>query len=140
MPIKCDLSKVMDGIQSDLDTILDAAQLAMRRAAKEVVRNAKLLNTYQDQTKNLRSSIGCVVYDDGQMVEEFFSGTGNGTSTGRKLARDVASKYDGQLVAVIVAGMHYAVYVESKGFDVISGPMLNFTEIFERNFKAALGK
>lgn len=65
-----------------------------------------------------------------------------GVETGRSLAHEVAKKYktDG-FVSVIVAGMHYALYVEAMGYDVLTSSTLDFekslkqyTEIVKRGY------
>ena len=38
-------------------------------------------------------------------------------------------------VCVVVAGEHYARYVENKGFDVVTGSFLQFGDILEESLK-----
>lgn len=82
---------------------------------------------FGDVTGNLRSSIGYVVYRNGSPVKIDFKlksgpqGSGSvGYSAGQSLASEVAAKYPKGYVLVVVAGMNYAVYVESKGRDVLT--------------------
>jgi hypothetical protein len=72
---------------------------------------------YTDRTGNLRSSIGYFVLDNGRVVFENLSGTPVGAAMARE-AMYSADKSGLQLVGV--AGMDYASYVESKGFNVIT--------------------
>lgn len=144
MPIKCttNLNDLFDKLDKNIGEMLDKAVDAMTLACLNTVAAARQLNTYTDRTGNLRSSIGYVVYKDGVEASSNFEAHGvsesgsTGVSEGEQLARDVASKYGNQVVAVLVAGMSYAVYVESKGFDVISGPWLEFRDLFEQYYKA----
>ena len=77
---------------------------------------------FYDLTGNLRSSIGFEVQKDKKTIEKNFAKTKNGSegySKGMQKAKEIANKYNGW-VLTIVAGMDYAVLVESKGYDVIS--------------------
>ena len=78
--------------------------------------------SYLDQTGNLRSSIGYMVFKEGVAIHEIFEQVKGGTE-GVKTAQAVARKIGGSskgLTLVVVAGMNYAVYVEAKGFDVLA--------------------
>lgn len=80
---------------------------------------------YDDQTGNLRSSIGFRLYKDGVKVKD---GGFKNVSGGNAIqeAKSALDKYglayeipmQGWTI-VIVAGMSYATYVESKGFNVL---------------------
>lgn len=83
---------------------------------------------YIDWTANLRSSIGYVVLDDGQVIAESdFSplsgerGTSGvtGAKEGKEFIEKLARENGNGLVLIIVAGMPYAAYVEAKGYDVL---------------------
>ena len=114
-------------------------------ACLEVVEQAKSLDTYQDQTNQLRSSIGYQIYNQGVLVTDYFqpggkgdgSGAGQGVARGKTVAAEAARQYPDDVVGVIVAGAHYALYVESKGYDVISGPASQLTEITSKYLRLA---
>ena len=72
---------------------------------------------YHDRTSNLRSSIGYFVLDNGQIIGQDVTGTGTGRAMARKALEGV-TKGGYQLVGV--AGMEYASYVESMGYNVIT--------------------
>ncbi len=117
---------------------------AMAKTCLEVTAMAKELNTYKDQTNNLRSSIGYVIYDHGEKVAEYFekSGLGKGSGAagiarGKAVANEAAKTYPKETVGVLVAGEYYALFVESKGYDVLTGPSLKLQSIFEKNLKIA---
>lgn len=76
-------------------------------------------NGFYDITANLRSSIGFVILDSKKTIEQSFEGEQEGVNKGLEQALTVANSYNG-LVLVISAGMEYAVYVEARGYDVIS--------------------
>lgn len=96
------------------------------RIGEEAVKLAKLIppeRGFRDQTGNLRSSIGYVVVKDGKPVNVSFGavkGGHAGVNEGQRLALQVGSGYAEGYALVVVAGMNYAVHVESKGRDVLT--------------------
>jgi len=81
---------------------------------------------YQDDTGNLRSSTGFIVFRDGKPIHEDFkpsaagSDKATGLAVGRQQAREEMAGSTGWGI-VLVAGMNYAGWVENKGYDVITG-------------------
>ena len=78
---------------------------------------------FHDQSGNLRSSIGYMVFKDGVPVHESFDqviGGIEGVKRGQDLAKKTGAEHNQGLVLVVTAGMNYALYVESKGRDVIA--------------------
>jgi hypothetical protein len=73
---------------------------------------------YLDQTGNLRSSIGYFIAKDGVIIK------GQGTSESRSFASSIIRQYNSGFSLIVVAGMEYAVYVEAKGYNVISSSEL----------------
>ena len=69
-------------------------------------------------TGNLRSSIGYFVLKDGDVISQKFQDNPAGKEAAEKLLDEIPNKTGLQLI--VVAGMNYASYVESKGFDVIT--------------------
>lgn len=77
---------------------------------------------FEDQTGNLRSSIGYAVFVDGVAVHSFYEevkGGAIGARTGQELAVKVGERTKG-VCLVVTAGMNYALHVESRGRDVIA--------------------
>lgn len=74
-------------------------------------------DSWFDQTGNLRSSIGYIVADHGRkQIVSAFAQVKNGvegTSVGRRLVEELASKYTNTYALIVVAGMDYADYVEA---------------------------
>lgn len=111
-------------------------ELAKRRQA--VVRNLRYLGercineardsgSYSDRTGNLRASIGYVVMSDGKPLGTpvIAGGSPEGEAQSRKTLEQVASETTEQgLVLIVVAGMHYAKYVESRGYNVLTSAQL----------------
>ncbi len=130
--------KVNDLLKNAKERIkaLDTALLdQLKQVGEQFVADARSTNTYTDRTRNLRGSIGYVIYKSGRKVFGDFTGTAEGRATGLALAKDVAEKSRGY-VLVVVAGMNYAAAVESKGFDVLTGS----SQVAEQNLKKALKK
>lgn len=90
----------------------------LRYVGEQCVKNARDNGTYQDQTGNLRSSIGYAIVEDGRVItdgleaqyQQFKDGK-QGLDESKKFLLEVGKRFSG-LALVIVAGMNYAVYVE----------------------------
>ena len=77
---------------------------------------------FEDQTGNLRSSIGYAVFVDGVAVHSFYeevTGGTEGANAGQRLSEKIGEGSSG-VCLVVTAGMNYATYVESRGRDVIA--------------------
>lgn len=98
--------------------VLDYLAILKRVGRKTVtsIRTGDASN-WNDQTGNLRNSIGFIIISDGTVVEENFTDTvstgTSGVAAGRKYAQELAAKYPKGYVLIIVAGMEYAAYVEA---------------------------
>ena len=92
---------------------------------------------YIDWTNNLRSSIGYILYYNGIEHKKLFMGTQEGMKAGEEAARKVASGNPNGIFACIVAGMNYALFVESKGYNVISDQAMTVKDKFEDYLKEA---
>ena len=113
-----DVKEVFDTFVEDVDVQL--IQL-YAYVGEEFVNQARNTRTYIDRTGNLRSSIGYIVALDGEVKIENLEGTEEGKARERELAQQVLSDDSAGIVLIGVAGMQYASYVESTGYDVISG-------------------
>ena len=96
---------------------------ALSEAGEVALIYARSLDTYKDQTNNLRNSIGYVIIHNGQIVSTLFDGKdGEGKTKGQAYAKKLASEFSSKgWVLIVVAGMDYAAAVEAKGYDVLSG-------------------
>ena len=77
---------------------------------------------FEDQTGNLRSSIGYAVFVDGVAIHSFYNevnGGAIGARAGQELSAKIGERTNG-VCLVVTAGMNYALYVESRGRDVIA--------------------
>lgn len=131
-----DLGKLKDDTQKQADELHKKILASFMRAGENFLTQSRQqvqshsLGTYQDQTTNLRNSIGYYVFYNGEMIA---GKSGNSLeSVSDVLEIVVPSGY--QLIAI--AGMNYASYVEAKGYNVISrqaetmvANLTNFLEI-----------
>ena len=129
MPIK------MTTTNAEIEKYLQG-ELAKRRQA--IIRNLRYLGemcineardsgSYSDRTGNLRASIGYVVVSDGKHIGApvLAGGSPEGEAQSRKTIEQEASETTEQgLVLIVVAGMHYAKYVESRGYNVLTSAQL----------------
>lgn len=140
---KFNIDDIFNNIANQVNAIAEGVIEAMEKTCLEITNKAKQLDTYKDQTNNLRSSIGYIVYNNGEKIAEHFTqdgagagGTGTtGIEKGKKVAAEAAKEFPADLVGVIVAGEDYALYVESKGYDVLTGPCLEAYSILQKNLK-----
>lgn len=112
------------------DTLLDL----IKQTAEQFISDARSTQTYQDRTRNLRGSIGYVIVKDGEEIFGNFEGVAEGTSQAKLLTSEVKSEHPRGYVLIVVAGMNYAVYVESKGFDVLTGSSQLAEQDLQRSF------
>lgn len=129
MPVK------MTTTNAEIEKYLQG-ELAKRRQA--VIRNLRYLGemcineardsgSYSDRTHNLRASIGYVIMCDGKPLGApvISGGTPEGEAKSRQTLEQVSSETTEQeLVLIVVAGMHYAKYVEAKGKNVLTSAQL----------------
>lgn len=108
-------------IDSFVEKIVNFYVEAYDNAGMAIVNHAKQNGSYQDRTKDLRNSVGYVVAVDGLIVR---SGgfVGEGGKVGLAVAKELISKVD--IALVVVAGKHYARFVEAKNFNVLTSSEL----------------
>jgi len=73
-------------------------------------------------TYDLRSSMGCAMIVNGKITETYFpfTKTSEGKQQGMSLLETVAGEIDEEIALALVAGEFYSVFVESKGYDVLT--------------------
>lgn len=124
--------------QIEIETIKHLSKVLERGV--ELVRN-KITNgkAYDDHTGNLRSSTGFIIYKDGKIVHKSFKespvGTdrATGVKEGLKVALDELRASTGWGV-ILVSGMEYSSWVESKGYDVLRGAYINIDSALKQAF------
>lgn len=97
------------------------------------IRDRSAIDSWIDQTGNLRSSIGYAVYEYGKtLIQSAFEKVkdgSQGSNCGRKAIEELADKYSQTYALVVVAGMSYAEYVEAKN----SKDVLASTELWAKS-------
>ena len=106
-----------------------AVEAVMQYIGEECVRIAREKGTYNDITGNLRNSVGYVLVRNGDIICRNFeervaskvasAENGKGMLYGQALAEELAGKFSKGYALIVVAGMHYAHYVESLNKDVL---------------------
>lgn len=123
------MPEVNNYINSVLDAKIQNIIRVMKVAGEDAVNEARSYakqNDWQDVTGNLRSSIGYVITLNGSIVGQDFEkvqGPQPATKDGKKIGYDLAidiAKALPEIALVIVAGMNYAVTVESRGRNVLT--------------------
>lgn len=110
----------------------------LQEAGEYFVKLARESGTFKDQTGNLRSSIGYVIVKNGTLLTKNFAKHTksqiktpiDGDKVAEKIAINIASQIKG-FALIGLAGMNYSVFVEAKGYEVISGSALQ-TEMWLR--------
>lgn len=88
---------------------------------EETVNIVKTDRRYKDQTGNLTSSVGYAIIVDGALVssggfrQEKPTAT-QGVPVGTSYVQSLAAQYPTGITLIVVAGMNYAAYVETKGY------------------------
>ena len=91
---------------------------------------------FNDQTGNLRSSIGFMVFYNGEEQHANFEGSeAQGKAQGLQFARSIGSEFNDGWALVTVAGMEYAGWVEALGYDVITGSTLGAEPKFQKHWQ-----
>jgi hypothetical protein len=118
-------SQVMNALTQFKENADSKMLSILQYKGEEFVNKARALNTYQDDTGNLRSSIGYVILKDGEIIDMNFKADGPDGETGKlkgmEFAGKIADLYPSGFVLIGVAGMEYARHVEAMNYDVITG-------------------
>ena len=108
---------------------------ALAQVGEKFVNDARNIKTYQDQTGNLRSSIGYIIAKDGVIIQENVEGKAEGRAHAKEVAREVLRENSKGFILIVVAGMEYACAVESKGYDVITGSIPAAKALLKKKIK-----
>jgi hypothetical protein len=121
------------------ERIVKASVESFKYVGEQFITASRDLRTYQDRTGNLRASCGYLIILNGDIIESVFDAgdSADGKRVGEEYAKKLALEFgkQGHLVFIGVAGMMYAVYVEAKGFDVITGSSNEAVKLLERLLK-----
>jgi hypothetical protein len=112
--------------------------LELEYLVAELENHAKLNAGYQDQTSNLKGSIGGAVLKNGVKlsVEGFQSDGDEGNQTGIEFLNSLIDSNSKGYVLILVAGMEYATYVENfHGLNVLKESELKMRRELPRLLK-----
>jgi len=134
------VADLLRGAQQEVERIEQMIQNELIFLGLEFVRTARVQADFTDRTGNLRSSIGFMVLKNGEIIHEDFEVSQSGTDkqTGKAKGYEYAMEQAGAnlgFILIVVAGMEYAVYVEAKGYDVITGSSIKAEEDLKRLFE-----
>lgn len=130
MPVK--LTTPRSAFDMAIDELTEQAENAiiniLMYVGESCITEARDNGSYMDQTGNLRSSIGYVVVNNGNIVgikvgEQVKDGT-EGKGKAESYMTRLASEHSAGICLIVVAGMNYAVYVEGRGKNVLSSAEL----------------
>jgi hypothetical protein len=136
--------------EADIERVLNRFEGDVRAKAIEFykyigenfVNMARDKGNYTDRTGNLRSSIGFVIVEDGEILYEDYQLADKGTDrdTGVQTAKEFAQHMIGQLEGIGLvgfAGMEYAAAVEGRdGYDVIDGSTPSVARLMRETLQA----
>ena len=111
----------------------------------KAVRDRSAEDSWEDQTGNLRSSIGYAVYNYGKVeIESAFAVVKDGTEgaeVGKQVIEELANLYADTYALVILAGMEYASDVEAiKSKDVLASTELWAKSVISERMQKAKEK
>jgi len=113
--------QISNQIKAAVDQFRQAATDRFKYAGEEFVNLARQVDSYKDDTGNLRSSIWYSVLYNGKPIAQSFAGNqAEGRRQAKKAAKEIAKEYPKGFVLVGGAGMDYAASVEARGYDVVS--------------------
>lgn len=111
------VNKVID------DFVNDKIKLSIEVLAyigENFVNEARESGNYTDRTGNLRSSIGYVVVVDNKIVKKEIKSAGKQGNLAKETIANALNEIGKGVALIGFAGMEYAAYVESRGYDVIT--------------------
>lgn len=130
---------VRQTVDDKLKRMKESVYNVLRRVGEECIKYARVHGGYIDQTGNLRSSIGYVIIDNGRVISASgFKKVKNGSEgaiTGQQFIDELIKSYSSGICLIVVAGMNYAAYVETRGYDVITGSELLAEKLAPRILK-----
>lgn len=122
--VKMDIREIRDYLMREAEKH-QARVIAMLRYVGETVVNkirASDISEWNDQTGNLRSSVGYIISIDGVPIEtspfptvdgpKRADTSDDGSQIGKSFAESLTALYTHGIALIVVAGMEYATYVE----------------------------
>ena len=98
----------------------------------DAVKYAKEHGEYKNRTGRLRNAPGYAVVKDGEIIKLEVPANGNHPEARKETENFLLYGKRPQNGLILADGMKYASFVESKGFDVLSGAVLHADSELER--------
>lgn len=142
-------SEIEKIVNEKMELINQAIIRRMSKIGEEAVNRARTVGNYTDRTARLRNSIGYVLVANGRIVNQYFPNDAKpnvkdpipsigGAQTGKTFAESKAMEFTEGYVLIVVAGMEYALNVESKNYDVLSSTKNHVQLTFEEQMQKLL--
>lgn len=107
-------------VQKFQENLENAVLFVLKYLGESLVKYARDNHNYTDQTGNLTNSISYAIVRNSKIVySDEQTQPGEGAEAAKAVAIKYASTLPNSFSLIIVAGMNYAAYVESKGYNVI---------------------
>lgn len=136
-----EIEQVQNDMYEELDRqTLEQFKLVLAEALKIQRAKMRMDGGYNDQTGQLRSSTGGLIYRNGKVLHEDFelspygSDKTPGLEEGKKLALDEIKESTGWGI-ILVAGMEYASWVEAKGLTVLTMAASELDKTLDQAFR-----
>jgi hypothetical protein len=123
-----DAGRIQKETQSQAEALYERILESFIRAGEKFIKAAReqmqdhAMGTYDDDTTNLRNSVGYLVYHNGESVFKNMDGKNTNVigmaGLGESKVQDLINPRGFQLIGI--AGMNYASWVEGNGYNVIS--------------------
>lgn len=136
-----------DMINSDVDKIINETAKSMFSAGKVITDKAVAKTKdgaftgggFGNISYDLRSSMGCGLVKSNKVTQNYFpfGKTTTGKKHGKDLLTTVAAEITEEIALIFVAGENYAVFVEDKGYDVITMSFATFDPEFLKQLNDA---
>ena len=130
MAIDVDMSSALAALDNLAVKVQQAAPDFLAEIGERICQEARATKSYTDRTGRLTASIGYGIVQSGAVVRTGGFSGGEGEAEGMETLKSAAAEVDGDaLTLIVVAGMHYAIYVERKGFAVLDGARFRLPDI-----------
>ena len=123
------------GLEKFLAEAENEIKQGMIEAAHEGVDFARTHGEYKNHTHNLRSAPGAAVVMDGEIVDMYIPAESGHQKAKEKTENLLLYGKRPKNGIILADGMEYASFVESKGYDVLSGGALHTEAEAQKKFR-----
>lgn len=117
-----------------------AMKMLLQEFGEELVAFAKDTHTYTDRTGNLTNSISYAIVRHKEIIYYNEVQREEANAAALKVAMKMAENLSDAYSLIIVAGMNYAAFVESRGYNVILPAELKAKQEFTNKVKPLIDK